>query len=43
MSVKVSENDSKSRDRLKRPISPFLEVGFEKYFDSHNVELHSKG
>ena len=24
-----------SKDRLKRPISPFLEVGFEKFFDSH--------
>ena len=23
-----------SKDRLKRPISPFLEVGFEKFFDS---------
>ena len=21
--------------RLKRPISPFLEVAFEKFFDSH--------
>ena len=28
-------NDSFSKDRLKRHISPFLEVGFEKFFDSH--------
>ena len=27
--------DSFSKDRLKRPISPFLELGFEKVFDSH--------
>ena len=27
-------NDSISKDRLKRPVSPFLEVGFEKFFDS---------
>ena len=24
-----------SKDRLKRYISPFLEVGFEKFFDNH--------
>ena len=24
-----------SKDRLKRPISPFLEVSFKKFFDSH--------
>ena len=24
-----------SKDRLKRHISPFLEVSFEKFFDSH--------
>ena len=24
-----------SKDRLKRRISPFLEVGFEKFFNSH--------
>ena len=23
------------KDLLKRPISPFLEVGFKKFFDSH--------
>ena len=28
---KVSWNDSISKDRLKRIISPFLEVGFEKF------------
>ena len=28
-------NDSFSKDRLKRPISPLSEVGFEKFFDSH--------
>ena len=28
-------DDSFSKDRLKQPISPFLEVGFEKFFDSH--------
>ena len=28
-------NDSFSKDRLQRPISPFLEVGLEKFFDSH--------
>ena len=28
-------NDSISKDRLKRSISPFLEVGFEKFFDNH--------
>ena len=28
-------NDSFSKDRLKRPISPFLEMGFETFFDSH--------
>ena len=28
-------NDSISKDRLKRPISPILEVGFENVFDSH--------
>ena len=28
-------NGSISKDRLKRPISPFLEVGFEKFFDIH--------
>ena len=27
-------NDSISKDRLKRPISQFLEVVFEKFFDS---------
>ena len=25
----------KSKDLLKGPISPLLEVGFEKFFDSH--------
>ena len=25
-----------SKDRLKRLISPFLEVVFEKFFDSHS-------
>ena len=28
-------DDSIIKDRLKRPISPFLEVGFQKFFDSH--------
>ena len=28
-------NYSVSKDQLKRPISPFLEVGFETFFDSH--------
>ena len=28
-------NESISKDRLKRPISRFLKVGFEKFFDSH--------
>ena len=28
-------NDSISKDGLKRPISPFLEAGFEKFFDNH--------
>ena len=28
-------NDSINNNRLKRLISPFLEVGFEKFFDSH--------
>ena len=32
---KVSYNDSVGKDWLKRPISLFLEVGFEKFFDSH--------
>ena len=32
---KVSYNDSIVKDGLKWPISPFLEVGFEKFFDSH--------
>ena len=32
---KVSWNDCVSKDRLKRAISQFLEVGFEKFFDSH--------
>ena len=27
--------DSISEDRLRWPIPPFLEVGFEKFFDSH--------
>ena len=27
--------DSISKDRLKRPISPLLEVGVKKFFDSH--------
>ena len=31
---KVCQNDSTSKDLLKRPISPFLEVGFENLFDS---------
>ena len=29
------ENDSKSEDRLRRPISPISEVCFKKFFDSH--------
>ena len=28
-------NDPISKDRLKLLISPLLEVGFEKFFDSH--------
>ena len=32
---KVTWNDSISKDRLKRPVSPFLEVVYEKFFDSH--------
>ena len=28
-------NNSISKDRLKRPMSPFLEVGVQKFFDSH--------
>ena len=28
-------NDSITKACSKRPISPFLEVGFEKLFDSH--------
>ena len=28
------QNDSFSKDRLKRPICPFLEVGFKTFFDS---------
>ena len=35
MKFKVSQKESISKDRLKRLISPFLEVGFEKFFDSH--------
>ena len=31
----VSWNDSFSKNRLKRPISPLLEVVFKKFFDSH--------
>ena len=32
---KVSQNDSINRDRLKQPFSPFLELNFEIFFDSH--------
>ena len=32
LNFKVGE---KRLSRLKQPISPFLEVGFEKFFDSH--------
>ena len=35
VTFKVSQNDSISKDRLKQPISPFLEVGFETFFDNH--------
>ena len=31
-----------SKDPLKRPISPFLEVGFEKFFDSHMYNYTGK-
>ena len=31
MKLKVNE----SKDRLKRSVCPFLEVVFEKFFDSH--------
>ena len=30
----IKWNDAISKDRLKRPISPFLEVGFGNFFDS---------
>ena len=39
---KVSLNDFISRYRLKRPISPFLEVGFEKFFGSHMQKYIAK-
>ena len=32
---KFQKERSLSKDRLKRPIPPLLEVGFEKCFDSH--------
>ena len=32
---KSALNDPISKDRLKRPISPLLEVGFENFFNSH--------
>ena len=32
---KVSQNDSICKDRLRLPISSFLEVSFEKFFGSH--------
>ena len=35
MTFQGHQNDSVSKDRLKRPISPFLEVVFENFFDSH--------
>ena len=31
----ISISDSISEDRLKRPISPFLEVGLEEFFKSN--------
>ena len=33
--ISRSAETTLSKDRLKQPISPFLEVGFEKFFDSH--------
>ena len=31
-------NNSISKDQLKRPISPFLEAGFEKFLQQSYVE-----
>ena len=31
-----------SKDQLKRPISPFLEVDFEKFFDSQMYKYIGK-
>ena len=30
-----SQNDSSSKDQLKRSISPFLEVDFKKFYHNH--------
>ena len=35
MKFQGQQNDSISKDRLKRPISSSLEVGYKKFFDSH--------
>ena len=35
VTFKGQQNDSISKDRLKRLISPFLEMGFKKFFDNH--------
>ena len=31
-----------SKHRLKRPISPFLEMGFKKFFDSYMQNYEGK-
>ena len=33
--VSRSAKTTQSKDESKRPISPFLEVGFDNFFDSH--------
>ena len=35
MKVQGRQNDPVNEDRLKRPISPFLEVRFEAFIDSY--------
>ena len=41
LNFKVSCNDSIRKKRLERLISQFLEVGFERFFDSH-VQKYKK-
>ena len=35
-------NDSISKDQLKRPISPFLELGFKSFIDSDMLNNRGK-